>query len=157
MVVVPGSGEFIAYADTQPKVNLHSDVSKIPFATRELYYCNYTTGLQLVCALAVLVHRVDPKISTIATCPITIEIVPYSHRFLPTRAFSSAANVLTVVRHPQYPSPSPCNIAHAPGDTAGRRPRRTWNDASNAVPSTLAVRVPTGSSFQRGFKRTENT
>ena len=32
MVVVPDSGEFIAHADTQLRVNLHSDESKIPFA-----------------------------------------------------------------------------------------------------------------------------
>lgn len=134
----------------------HSLKSICTPTNQKSHYCNYMAGLQLICALAVPVHRVDPKISTITTCPTTMEIVPYNHRFLLARAFNSAANVLTVVRHPQYPSPNPCNIEHAPGDTGGRRPIRTWNVASNAVPSPLAIRVPTGSSFQRGFRKTEN-
>ena len=99
----------------------------------------------------------DPKITTKSICPIMILMVQYSHRFPALKPLISAANVLTVVRHPQYPSPNPCNIEHAFGDTGFGNPCRMWNKASNDVPTSLTTSVPTGSSALRGFNKIETT
>jgi hypothetical protein len=139
------------------QLNLHSDHVCDIVRFRKRPSASHRIGVQLICALTLLVHTADPRMSTISTCPTTIEIVPYNIPFLVPRALSSDANVLTVVRHPQYPSSNPCNIEHAPGDTGCRNPCKAWNTASNDVPNSLATSVPMGSSFKRGFKRMERT
>ena len=118
---------------------------------------SHKIGVQLICELALPVQTADPRISTINICPKPIEIVPYNNPLLVPRVLSSDANVLTVVRHPQYPSSNPWSIAHAPGDTGCFNPCMTWNVASNDVPNSLATSVPMGSSFKCGFRKMEST
>lgn len=89
------------------------------------------------------------------SCPTTQLRTTYNDAFHPSRAFTSTANVLTVVRHPQYPSPRPCSKEHASGEMEGI-PWRTWNTPRSAVPSAFAVKVPRGKSLIRGLRLIES-
>lgn len=90
-----------------------------------------------------------------SSCPVHQLITTYDQDFHPPNATTSAVNVLTVVRHPQYPSPSPWRREHVAGDTGEGRPCNTWNNPRRAVPIELAANVPRGKYLLRGLRYME--
>lgn len=103
----------------------------------------------VTCCLAWPVQIEEPNIKTIITWPKTQLTITYLMAFLVGKSLTSAAKVLTVVKHPQYPSARPCSIAHALAEGGAGMLCNTWNAARSAVPSVLAARVPKGSAFDR--------
>jgi len=80
---------------------------------RRPIYSQYYSNIQVTCLLALPVHIDDPYIRTIIHCPSTQLTPAYLHAFHFPKSRISAANVLTVVKQPQYPSISPCRMEHA--------------------------------------------
>jgi len=67
----------------------------------EFFHLSHKIGVQLICGVTFPVHTADPSMSTMSTCPPTVEITPYNNPLRLPSILISAMNVLIVVRHPQ--------------------------------------------------------